>query len=157
GPFGSHQPHGCRGDIVGKAAAIYGEPVTLGEVEEHGRVATARVHSPGRRTRLRPSLLKEVPALDAAYSILAIENVVRAAILGQDRIDAGHCLMPSTCLLAAGAITNASQNWSPDNLELYFAAAARRRGELIGHFASSSIYARTRGAAALATMAQQSC
>jgi hypothetical protein len=71
GSFGSHHPHGCRWDIVWEAAAIDREPVTLGEVEEHGRVTTARVHSPRRRIRFQSSLLKNVPALDAAYSILA--------------------------------------------------------------------------------------
>jgi hypothetical protein len=79
-----------------------------------------------------------VPALDAAYSILAIENVVCAAILGQDRVDAGHRRRPATCLLATRAITNASQDWSPDDLEFYFAAAARCQGALIRHFASPS-------------------
>src|SRR5262249_51625482 len=92
----------------------------------------------------QPSLLKKVAALDAAYSILAIENVVCAAILGQNRTGAGHRLIPATCLLATRAITNASQNWSPDDLELYFAAATRNRGALIRHFAPSSFYRRAR-------------
>jgi hypothetical protein len=79
-----------------------------------------------------------VPALNAAYAILAIENVVCAAILGQDRVDAGHRLRPATCLLATRAIANASQDGSPDDLEFHFAAAARCRGGLIGHFVSPS-------------------
>jgi hypothetical protein len=46
--------------------------------------------------------------------------------------------MPATCLSATRAITNASQNWSPDDLKLNFAAAAGCRGALIRHFASPS-------------------
>src|ERR1700742_4688519 len=101
--------------------------MALGEVEEHGRVTTACVHPPRRRTRFQPSLLKKIRALDAAHAILAIENVVCAAILGQNRIDAGRCLIPATCLLAARAITNASKNWSPNDLKLYLATATRYR------------------------------
>ena len=51
-------------------------------------------------SRFQPPLLEKVPAPDAAHSILAIENVVCAAILSQNRIDAGRRLVPATCLLA---------------------------------------------------------
>jgi hypothetical protein len=134
GSCGSHHPHRCGRNIVGKAAAIEREPMPPGEVEEHGRATTARIHSPRRRTWLQPPFLKKVSALDAAHSILPIENIVCAAILGQNRSDARHRLMQPTCLLTARAITNASQNRRPDDFKLYFAATATCRDALIGHF-----------------------
>jgi hypothetical protein len=77
-----------------------------------------------------------MPALDAAYAILAIEDVVCTAVVSQSSVGAGHCLMPPTCLLATRAITNASQDWSSADLERYLAAATRCRDALIRHFVS---------------------
>jgi hypothetical protein len=138
-PCGSHYPHSCGRHIVGKAAAINRKPVTLGEVDEHGSVTAASEDPPCRRIRFQPSLVKKVSALDAANSILAVENVVRAAILGQDGVSARRSVMPAACLLATRAIANASQDGSPVDLKLDFAAAAWRQGALIRHFASPSI------------------
>lgn len=81
--------------------------------------------------RFQPSLLKKVSAPEAAYSILAVENVVRASILGQNSIRGGLRLMPATRFLATRAIANASQNRNSDDLKLDFAAAARRQDALI--------------------------
>src|SRR5580704_1233124 len=99
-PFGSHHTHGRRRYIGGKAAAIDREPVPLGKVDEHGRAATARVHPPCWRSWFQPSLLKKLRSLDAAHPILAVQDVVRTAIFGQDGIGAGPFLMTTTCCLA---------------------------------------------------------
>src|SRR5581483_11967219 len=133
GPFGSHQPHGCRREIARNARAIHCEPVPLGEVEEHGRVATACNHAPCRRIRFEPPLFQQIPALEAADAILAVEDVVRAAVIAQNRIGPRLRLISMTCFLATRAIANAAQNWRPDDLELYFAAATIRRDALIRH------------------------
>src|SRR6185312_1205933 len=86
------------------------------------------------------SLLEKVSTLDAADAILAIEDVVRAAILGQNGVGAGHRLMLTTRLLATPAITDASQDRSADDLELHFATATKRRGALVRHFTSSPFH-----------------
>ena len=54
------------------------------------------------------------PPRTQMYSILSIEHVVCAAILGQDRFGDRHRLIPTTCLLATRAITNPAQDWCPE-------------------------------------------
>ena len=78
------------GHVGGKAAAIEREPVPLGEVEEHGGVAAVREQPARRQIRFQPPLFQQVAAVDAADAILAIQNVVGAAVIGQHGIDAGR-------------------------------------------------------------------
>jgi hypothetical protein len=86
--------------------------------------------------RFQASLFKTVSASHTANSVLAVENIIGAAIFAQDSVGAGRRLMTAPGFLTTCAIADASQNWRPDDLNLDFTAAAGRRDSLIRHFAT---------------------
>ena len=79
-PLFRHDPH-FEGRSAGwKAVPVYRQPVALGEVEEHRRIATCGDDPPGRGIRLEPMLLKIFLPRRTLHAILAIEDVVRSAV-----------------------------------------------------------------------------
>ncbi len=82
----------------------------LREIEEHGRVATSRIHAPSRSFGFEPVLFQRFAADHATHAVFPINDVVGAAIAAQYDVGTRQRLKPPTALLAVFTIANAVQN-----------------------------------------------
>ena len=67
-----HDPHFEGRSTCRKAVPVHRQPMSLGKVEEHSRIATCGNDPPGRRIRLEPVLFKIFLPRHTLHSILSI-------------------------------------------------------------------------------------
>jgi len=67
-----HDPHFKGRRTCRKAVPVHRQPMSLGKVEEHSRIATCGNDPPGRRIRLEPVLFKILLPRHTLHSILSI-------------------------------------------------------------------------------------
>src|SRR5712692_4006781 len=67
-----HDPHFEGRSACRKAVPVHRQPMSLGKVEEHSRIATCGNDPPGRGIRLEPVLFKILVPRHTLHSILSI-------------------------------------------------------------------------------------
>ena len=109
------------------------QPVSLGEVEKHCRIAAGGNDSSGGRLGLEPMLFEILPPQHASHAILSIEDHACSTV----GIEHGRCrrqlLESMSGVLAARAIAGHGQNRRADDLEFHLAALAHREERLLVH------------------------
>ena len=119
-----HDPHFKGRGACRKAVPVHREPMSLGKVEEHSRIATFGNDSAGRGIGLEPVLFKISLPRHTMHSILSIQDVVRSTV----RIENGWCgrqlLEAASRFLATRAKAGGSQNRPPNCLQFYRTALA---------------------------------
>ena len=125
--LGRHEPH-LNGRRTGwNAVPINRQPVPLGEVEEHCRIAARGDDPPRRGIRLEPVLAEKRLALYTAHAILSNQDVVGSAVgiaRGRRR---SELLKPVSGFLTTFAVTGGGQNRPAGQLQFDLAASAYRR------------------------------
>jgi hypothetical protein len=75
-----HDPHFKGRRTSWKAVPVHRQPMSLGKVEKHCRIAACGNDPPGRRIRLEPVLFKILLPRHTSQAILSIENVVCSTV-----------------------------------------------------------------------------
>ena len=129
-PFLCHEPHFNGRRACRKAAPVHRQPMSLGKVEEHSRIATGGNDPPGRRIRLEPVLFKILLPGHTLHPILSIHDVVRSTVGIEDGWRGRQLREAASGLPATRAIAGGSQNRPADCLQFHLAASAYR-GEVL--------------------------
>ena len=125
-----HEPHFNGRRACRKAAAVHRQPMSLGKVEEHSRIAACGNDPPGRKIRLEPVLFKIFLPRHALHPILSIHDVVRSTVGIEDGWRGRQLLEAASGFLATRAIAGGGQNRPADGLQFHLAASAYR-GEVL--------------------------
>jgi hypothetical protein len=128
--FVCHDAHFKWRRACWKPVPVHRQPVPLGDVEEHCRVAAGGNDAPGRRIRFEPMLFEILLPCRALHPILSIEDKARSAIGIEHGRRVSQRLEPASGFLAARAKAGAGQNRRTDRLEFHLAALAGR-GKLL--------------------------
>jgi hypothetical protein len=129
-PLCCHDPHFKRRGACRKTVPVQCQPVPLGEVEEHCRIATCGNDSSGSGLRLEPMLFKRLLPHDTLHSILSIEDEVCSTAGIEHGRRGSQMLEPASGFLATRAIAGAGQNRLADGFQSHLAASAHR-GEVV--------------------------
>jgi hypothetical protein len=119
-----HDPHFKGRRICRKAVPVHRQPMSLGKVEEHGRVATGGDDPPGRRISLEPVLSEIRLPRRTLHAILSIQDVACSTVGIEDGWRGRQLLEMTSGLLATRAIAGGGQNRPADRLQLHLAASA---------------------------------
>ena len=104
-----HDPHFKGRRTCREAVPVHRQPMSLGKVEEHCRIATCGNDPPGRRIRLEPVLFKITLPRHTLHSILSIQDVVCSTV-GIEHGRRGSQLLEATSgFLATRAIAGGGQ------------------------------------------------
>src|ERR1700682_354329 len=98
--------------------------MSLGEVEEHCRIATCGNDPPGRGIKLEPVLFEILLPRDALHSILSIYDVVCSTVGIEHGLRGSQLLEAASGFLATRAIAGCGQNRPADRLKFHLAALA---------------------------------
>src|SRR6202171_5775892 len=98
--------------------------MSLGEVEEHCRIATCGNDPPGRGIKLEPVLFEILLPRDALHSILSIYDVVCSTVGIEHGWRGSQLLEAASGFLATRAIAGGGQNRPADCLQSHLAASA---------------------------------
>ncbi len=123
-PVSCHDPHFKGWRTCRKAVPVHRQPMSLGKVEEHCRIATCGNDPPGRRIRLEPVLFKILLPRHTLHSILSIQDVVCSTVGIEDGRRGRKLLEATSGFLATRAIARGGQNRSADRLQFHLAASA---------------------------------
>lgn len=123
-PVSCHHPHfegwrSCR-----KAVPVDRQPMSLGKVEEHSRIATCGNDPPSRRLRLEPVLFEILLPRYTSHAILSIKDVLSSTVGIEDAGRGRQLLEPPSGFLATRAIAGGSQNRPADGFQFHLAASA---------------------------------
>jgi hypothetical protein len=122
-----HDPHFKGRRTCREAVPVHRQPMSLGKVEEHCRIATCGNDPPGRRIRLEPVLFKILLPRHTLHSILSIQDVVCCTVGIEDRRRGSQLLEAISGFLATRAIAGGGQNRPADCLQFHLAASAYPR------------------------------
>jgi hypothetical protein len=125
-----HDPHFNGRSTCGKPVAVHRQPMSLGKVGEHRRIATSGNDAPGRRIRLKPVLLKVFVPRHAMHAILSIQHVVRPTPRIEDRRRGRQLLEATSGFLATRAVAGGGEYRPSNRLQLNLAASAYRVASL---------------------------
>ena len=123
-PVLCHDPHFKGRSACRKAVPVHRQPMSLGKVEEHSRIATCGNDPPGRGIRLEPALLKILLPRHTLHSILSIEDVVCTTVGIEHAWRGSQLLEAASGFLATRAIARGGQNWPADCRQFHLAASA---------------------------------
>ena len=122
-----HESH-LKGRRTGwKAVPINCQPVPLGEVEEHCRIAARGNDPPRRGIRLEPVLSEKLLPLCAVHAILSIQDVVGPAVGIERGRRRSKLLKPASGFLTTFAVAGGGQNRPAEQLQFHLAASTYRR------------------------------
>jgi hypothetical protein len=119
-----HDPHFRGWSVCRKAVSVNRQPMSLGKVEEHCRIATCGNDPPGRGIRPEPVLFKMLPPRHTLHSILSIQDVVCSTVGIEHGRRGSQPLEAASGFLATCAIAGGGQNRPADCLQFHFAASA---------------------------------
>src|SRR5258708_2439536 len=119
-----HDPHFEGRSACRKAVPIHRQPMSLGKVEEHSRIATCGNDPPGRRIRLEPVLFKILVPRHTLHSILSIQDVVCSTVGIEHGWRGSQLLEAASGFLATRTIAGGGQNRPADRLQSHLAASA---------------------------------
>ncbi len=119
-----HDPHFKRRSACRKAVPVHRQPMSLGKVEEHSRIATCGNDPPRWGIRLEPVLFKILLPRHTMHSILSIQDVVRSAVRIEHGWRGRQLLEAATGFLATRAKAGGGQNRPPNCLQFYRTASA---------------------------------
>ena len=75
-----HDPHFRGWSVCRNAVSVNRQPMSLGKIEKHCRIATCSNDSPGRGIRPEPVLFKMLVPYHTLHSILSIQEVVCSTV-----------------------------------------------------------------------------
>jgi hypothetical protein len=119
-----HDPHFKGRRTCRKAVPVHRQPMSLGKVEEHSRIATCGNDPPGRRIRLEPALFEIFLPRHTLHSILSIQDVVCSTVGIEDGWCGRQLLEAASGFLATRAIAGGGQNRPANGLQFHLAASA---------------------------------
>jgi hypothetical protein len=128
-PVSCHDPHFNGRSTRRKSVPVQRQPMSLGEVGEHCRIAACGKHPPGRRLGLEPVLIEMLVSGHALHAILSIQEAVRSAAGIEHGRRGRQLLEAASDFLATRAITGGGQDRPAERLQFHLAAPACR-GEM---------------------------
>jgi hypothetical protein len=123
-PVLRHDPHFKGRSTCRKAVPVHRQPMSLGKVEEHCRIATCGNDPPGRRIRLEPVLFKMLLPRHTLHAILSKQDVVCSTIGIEHGWRGIQLRKAASGFLATRTIAGGSENRPADCLQFYLAASA---------------------------------
>jgi hypothetical protein len=122
--FLCHDAHFGGWSVCRKAVSVNRQPMSLGKVEEHRRIATGGNDPPGRGIRREPVLFEMLPPRHTLHPILSIQDVVRSTVGIEHGRRGRQLLEAASRFLATCAIARGSQDRPADCLQFHFAESA---------------------------------
>jgi hypothetical protein len=119
-----HDPHFRGRSTWRKAVPVHRQPMSLGKVEEHCRIATGGNDPPGRGIRLEPVFFKILLPRHTLHSILSIQDIVCSAIGIEHGWRRREAFEAASRFLTTCAIAGGGHNRPAGCLEFHLAALA---------------------------------
>src|SRR5216683_1197848 len=119
-----HDPHFEGRSACRKAVPVHRQPMSLGKVEEHSRIATCGNDPPGRGIGLEPVLFKILVPRHTLHAILSKQDVVCSTVGIEHGWRGSQLLEAASGFLATRAIAGGGQNRPADCLQSHLAASA---------------------------------